>query len=38
LILLASGSEILVICGVEISDKVKTDDNSDIYFISVQGE
>lgn len=38
LILLASGSEILVICGVEISDKVKTDVNSDIYFISVQGE
>lgn len=30
--LVASGSEILVVCGVEISDKIKVKDNSDVVF------
>lgn len=35
LILIASGSEIFVICGLEISDKVKVTDNADAYYITV---
>lgn len=35
LILIASGNEAYVICGVEISDKVKVTDNSDTYYVTV---
>lgn len=38
LILVASGNEVYVICGLEISDKVKVDDNSDTYYIAVRKE
>lgn len=33
LILIASGSEVLAVAGVEISEKIKTEENSDIYKI-----
>ena len=36
LLLVADGSEILVICGVEISDKVKTDSRSKTFYIRLQ--
>ena len=36
LLLLASGSEILVVCGVEISDRVKVDDGAQPYYIKVR--
>lgn len=36
LILIACGSEVYAICGVEISDKVKTDVNSEIYYITIR--
>ena len=35
LLLIANGSEVYAICGVEISDKIKTDDKSDIYYLTV---
>ena len=35
LILIACGNEVYVICGVEISDKVKVTDNSQAYYITV---
>lgn len=35
LLLVAKGSEVYVICGVEISDKVKVDDDSDVCYITV---
>lgn len=39
LILIASGGEAYVICGVEISDKVKVEENSDVYYITeIRGE
>lgn len=36
LVLAACGSEVLIICGVEISDKVKVTDSSDAYYIKVE--
>lgn len=36
--IVASGSEALIICGVEISDKVRTTDGSKQYYIWVKGE
>ena len=36
LLLLASGNEILVVCGVEISDRVKVDDGAQPYYIKVR--
>lgn len=38
LLLIADGNEALVICGVEISQKVKTDDNSQVCYISLRKE
>ena len=35
LLLVANGSEVLVICGVEISDKVRVDDGAKPYFIKL---
>lgn len=32
--LIASGSNVLVVCGVEISEHVKTDEQSEIYYIN----
>ena len=36
LLLLASGSEILVVCGVEIADRVKVDDGGTTYYIKIR--
>ena len=36
LLLLASGNEVLVICGVEISDTVKVTEQSKAYYISLE--
>ena len=38
LILIAKGNEVYVICGVEISDKVKAEDNSDVLYVTVKGK
>lgn len=38
LVLLASGFEVLVICGVEISDVVKVEQTSKVAYISIDGE
>lgn len=38
LLLLADGNKILVICGVEIADSVKTEYNSDVRYIKVLSE
>lgn len=35
LLLVADGSDVLIICGVEISDKVRVDGQSDVRYISV---
>lgn len=35
LIMIARDSEVYAICGVEISDKIKVDDSSKVYYISV---
>ena len=35
LVLVASGNEIYIICGVEISNKVKVDCTSNAYYISL---
>ena len=35
LVLVAADNEAYVICGVEISDKVKVEGNSDVYYISI---
>ena len=35
LLLLACGSEILIVCGVEISDSVKVDDGGATYYIKI---
>lgn len=35
LTLVASGKEIFIICGVEISDKIKVDEQSDVYYVSI---
>ena len=35
LILIAADNEAYVICGVEISDKVKVDGNSDVYYVTI---
>ncbi len=35
LLLVADGNNVLVVCGVEISDLVKVDDNSEVFYISV---
>lgn len=34
LVLVASGSEVYVICGIEISDKVRVADGSNVYYIT----
>ncbi len=36
--LIASGNEVLVICGVEISEKLKVNDDSKVYYISLEKE
>lgn len=36
LLLVASGNNVYVICGVEISDTVKTDEGSDVYYVTVK--
>lgn len=38
LILVANEDEVYVICGVEISDKVKTEKDSDVYYITLRGD
>lgn len=38
LILVASGNEVYIICGVEISNKVKVEDGSNVYYISFTKE
>ena len=38
LLLLADGSNVLVVCGVEIADTVKTEPNSEIYNIKLLNE
>lgn len=35
LVLIASGNEVYVICGVEISDKVRVEENSDVCYIAI---
>ncbi len=35
LLLIADGNNVLVICGVEIADSVKTDENSDVYYVKI---
>ena len=35
LILIAKGNEVYVICGVEISDKVKVEESSDVLYVTV---
>lgn len=36
LLLVASGSDVLIVCGVEISDSVRTEEGSEIRFIAAQ--
>lgn len=36
LLLIADGNNVLAVCGVEISDFVKVDENSEVFYISVE--
>lgn len=36
LLLVADGNNVLIICGVEIADSIKVDENSDVWYIDVK--
>jgi hypothetical protein len=38
LLFVAKGSEVFIIIGVEISDKIKVDASSDVYYIGEKKE
>ncbi|MBQ3066978.1 MAG: tRNA lysidine(34) synthetase TilS [Clostridia bacterium] len=38
LVVVADGNNVLIVCGVEISNQVKTDQTSQTYYIKQQGE